>query len=79
MFSWVGLGFWFGWGYCFLTDLHWYIKVKNGEALLPGSYITYLLEKYGHVSFDQFYIDLVTGICAGGAFLVSWFLFVRDK
>jgi len=43
--SWVLLGFWKGWGYCFLTDWHYAILSELGEKDLPSSYIAFLVEK----------------------------------
>jgi hypothetical protein len=43
--SWVLLGFWKGWGYCFLTDWHYSILRQLGEKDLPSSYIAFLVEK----------------------------------
>jgi len=47
LFSWLGLGVYYGWGYCFLTDIHWYIKDQLGQVNLPPSYITYLFSLVG--------------------------------
>jgi len=44
-FSWVGLGLFYGWGYCFLTDWHWKVLKKAGELDLPNSYVQYLLNR----------------------------------
>ena len=44
-FSWVGLGLFYGWGYCFLTDWHWQVLKKAGELNLPDSYVQYLLNR----------------------------------
>lgn len=41
-FSWLVVGYFYGWGYCFLTDWHWQVKTKLGETQLPYSYLTYL-------------------------------------
>ncbi len=49
LISWFILGFWFGWGYCFLTDWHWDVKRKLGETGLPNSFIQYLAEQCGIV------------------------------
>ena len=42
--SWALLGFWKGWGYCFLTDWHYNILRQLGERDLPNSYIAFLTE-----------------------------------
>ena len=43
LFSWLVLGLWNGWGYCFLTDWAWQIKRELGEVGLPNSFITYIV------------------------------------
>lgn len=43
--SWVLLGFWKGWGYCFLTDWHYKVLRSLGERNMPASYIAFLAEK----------------------------------
>ncbi|MCW5515261.1 DUF2784 domain-containing protein [Muriicola sp. Z0-33] len=43
--SWIILGIWKGWGYCFLTDWHYDILRNLGEQDLPNSYIAFLVEK----------------------------------
>ena len=46
LFSWGILGFWKGFGYCFLTDWHYQILRKLGETGMPSSYIAFLIEKF---------------------------------
>ncbi|MBA2498320.1 MAG: DUF2784 domain-containing protein [Chitinophagaceae bacterium] len=43
--SWFILGFWYGFGYCFLTDWHWDVKKKLGETNLPSSFIKYFADR----------------------------------
>jgi|TARA_R110000851_G_scaffold61470_1_gene141666 hypothetical protein len=43
--SWVLLGIWQGWGYCFLTDWHYEVLRRMGQNSLPGSYIAFLTER----------------------------------
>ncbi|PXX29648.1 DUF2784 family protein [Arenibacter sp. ARW7G5Y1] len=43
--SWIVLGSWKGWGYCFLTDWHYGILEQLGENSLPNSYIAFLVER----------------------------------
>lgn len=40
-FSWLVIGYFFGFGYCFLTDWHWQIKRARGITDLPGSFLKY--------------------------------------
>lgn len=44
LLSWGVFGFWYGWGYCFLTDWHWDIKRALGQRNLPHSFIKYLAD-----------------------------------
>lgn len=43
--SWLLLGIWKGWGYCFLTDWHYQILHQLGKTGLPDSYIAFLTEE----------------------------------
>lgn len=45
LFSWIALGYWYGFGYCVLTDWHWAIKKHLGETDLPTSFIGYVVQK----------------------------------
>lgn len=42
--SWLILGFFYGFGYCFLTDWHWDVKRQLGERGMPSSFIKYYLD-----------------------------------
>lgn len=46
-FSWFVLGFFYGWGFCFLTEWHWSIREARGDPALERSYIDYLLQQLG--------------------------------
>ena len=56
-FSWVGLGYWYGFGYCPLTDWHWQLKRKLGGSGLPGSYVKYYLDSATGSDWDPFLVD----------------------
>ena len=60
-FSWIVLGYFYGFGYCFLTDWHWQLKASLGETNLPNSYIEYLLEKVSGRDWSSFEADVLTG------------------
>ncbi|MCK5441067.1 MAG: DUF2784 family protein [Maribacter sp.] len=42
--SWALLGFWKGWGYCFLTDWHYQVLRRLGARGMPSSYIAFLVQ-----------------------------------
>ena len=60
--SWFGLGVFYGWGYCPLTDWEWQVKNELGETGLPNSFIRYLAEKIFQHSFSPDFISTITGI-----------------
>ena len=76
-FSWVILGFWYGFGYCFLTDWHWDVKESCGERDLPNNYIAYFLKEYLNITFSEFIVDLITAICFVSVFFLSWIFFIK--
>jgi hypothetical protein len=54
LFSWLVLGFFYGFGYCFLTDWHYQILHKRGFEDLPFSYITFLIQRlFGITASDE--------------------------
>lgn len=55
--SWFGFGFFYGFGYCFLTDWHWQIKEKLGERNLPASYIKFVLDNITGQDLNAQWID----------------------
>lgn len=69
--SWVILGFWYGWGYCPLTDWHWEVLRRLGERDLPNSYIGYILERMFGLELKAETVDLFTLLFALLALLVS--------
>lgn len=60
--SWLVLGFWFGLGYCPITDWQWTVKMKLGEHDLPNSFIKYQADKLMGRDFSPIIIDWVTAI-----------------
>lgn len=58
--SWIGLGAFYGLGYCFLTDWHWSIKRQLGERALPPSYIQYVLHNQLGFNLPDLWVDVGT-------------------
>ena len=63
LMSWFVLGFWYGWGYCVLTDWQWQVKEKLGETNLPASFIKYFADKISGKNFDPALVNNVTLGC----------------
>ena len=69
--SWLGLGIWFGIGYCPLTDWQWQVKSKLGETDLPNSFIKYWVDKVAGIDADPVLIDVITAIAFAIVFLLA--------
>lgn len=78
-FSWLVLGLWYGWGYCFLTDWHWEVKRKLGESDLPASFITYMLEKLTFENVPGTLVDVITGLLFAGAAGLSIYKNIKNS
>lgn len=58
LISWLGFGFFYGLGYCFLTDWHYQILLKRGFDDLPYSFITFVIDRFFSLKLDdQLVID----------------------
>ena len=78
LFSWVVLGFWKGFGYCFLTDWHYQVLESLGERGLPNSYIAFLVERLSGWRPAPGLVDALTLTCTVVAFAASlWVNFAR--
>lgn len=69
--SWIILGYWKGWGYCFLTDWHYRVLRKLGETNLASSYIAFLIKKLTGQSLNNQLVDYATVILAVLALICS--------
>ncbi len=57
---WLGLGYWYGLGYCPITDWQWQVKTQLGEHDLPNSFIKYEADKISGKNTDAVFIDIIT-------------------
>ncbi len=60
LFSWLVLGIWYGFGYCFLTDWEWDVKRQLGERNLPHSFTQYLSNNVFGLNLSSTTVDLLT-------------------
>jgi hypothetical protein len=79
LLSWFGLGVFYGWGYCPLTDWHWRVKLRLGERGLPGSFVKYYLDRVTGLSWDPLLVDALALVLAVAALAVSVALNLRDR
>lgn len=76
--SWIGLGLFYGLGYCPLTDWHYQALVDAGVTDLPRSYIAYIAERLSGWRPPALATDVVTTCAFGGALITSITLNLRD-
>ena len=58
--SWLGLGIFYGLGYCPLTDWHFNILRRLGYSDLPNSYLSFLFTRLTGLQIDQNLVDAIT-------------------
>ena len=82
-FSWLGLGFFYGFGYCPCTDWHWQVKRELGETDLPASYVKYYLDLVTGLDWNPLLVDmsvLLLGLMALGASAwLNWWDWHRSR
>jgi hypothetical protein len=77
--SWLGLGPFKGFGYCFLTDLGWWVKRELGERGLPGSFVKYAVDAVTGLDVPPSWTDAgAAGVFVAGI-LVASYRFVEEK
>lgn len=78
--SWVIGGFFFGFGYCFLTDWHYRVLERQGYENLPASFINLILEKFFGIYISGQAADILTVTVFTVAFTLSVYLiFLKNK
>ena len=69
--SWFGLGKFFGYGYCILTDTQWRVKRRLGQEPYTESYVKYILDKITGLDIDKKITDGLTLYTYVGAVILS--------
>lgn len=77
-FSWVILGFWYGFGYCFCTHWHWKVRWRMGLDDMPNSYIKFLLDRLTGLNWNAAFVDAATLILFVLALAASLYTNIRD-
>ena len=72
-FSWLVIGYFKGFGYCALTDLHWRVKHARGIHHLPGSFIKYAADTLTGQDFSPGMVNRVAGTTFVGVGLATGF------
>ena len=81
--SWFGLGFFYGFGYCPLTDWHWQVKEALGETGLADTYVEYCLDRITGFNWDpavvQALILIVAAVALGLSIALNWRDWTRQR
>lgn len=77
--SWFGLGLFYGWGYCPLTDWHYDVLRALGETGLPYSYVNYMLGRCCGMSPDPRLIDTAVLLAYLASLGISLILNFRSR
>ncbi|MDX1430622.1 MAG: DUF2784 domain-containing protein [Rhodothermales bacterium] len=76
--SWLGLGVFYGFGYCPSTDWHWDVKARLGETDLPASYVKYYLDAATGLDWNAALVDASVAALGIGALVASATANLRD-
>jgi hypothetical protein len=60
LLSWCGLGIFYGFGYCLITDIQWKIKKRLGEKPHTEYYIKYMVDKVTGLDTNPKTVDAIT-------------------
>jgi hypothetical protein len=71
--SWIALGFFYGFGYCPLTDWHWEVRQARGLDM-PNNYIKFLIDNLFGVNSHPELVDLGTLLGGIGALAASLYV-----
>ena len=76
-FSWFILGIWYGWGYCFCTDWHWWIREQLNYQNMGSSYIHFLILKFTNIEIAPNWVEIYTVIVFFSAYIISTYLNIK--
>lgn len=77
-FSWLGLGIWYGFGYCPSTDWHWQVRERLGHYDMPDSYTKFLVDTLTGLDVKQKIVDISAVLFLMSALLASAWMNIRD-
>jgi hypothetical protein len=60
LLSWSGLGVFYGFGYCLVTDIQWKIKKRMGQEPYTEYYIKYMLDKLTGLDLNSHTVNAIT-------------------
>ena len=76
--SWVGLGAWYGWGYCPCTDWHWQVRARLGLDN-PPSYVQLLIREIAGIDPGPQLANVLAVAALGVSGVLGVWLTIRDR
>ncbi|MFC1669697.1 DUF2784 domain-containing protein [Spirochaetota bacterium] len=77
-FSWFVLGIWYGWGFCFCTDWHWYVRQMLGRPIKSWSYIHFLILEITGIDMNPDLVDRSTMAIFALSVIASFYFNFKD-
>ncbi|NOU59148.1 DUF2784 domain-containing protein [Marinifilum caeruleilacunae] len=71
LFSWLIIGIWYGLGYCFLTDLHWEVRMALNDPPHSNSYIHFLIRETIGLDLSVSFVNQAVILIFSACFLLS--------
>lgn len=78
LLSWFGLGIFYGWGYCFITDWHWDVRRHIGLEVTSNSYIHFLILETTGIDLPESLVDQITFILFFVILFITLFMNIRE-
>jgi hypothetical protein len=78
-FSWVALGYFYGWGYCFLTEWHWQVRRAMDNPIDSPSYTDFLIQELTGLRLPIAWVDNLTLGVVLFALVMNILLTLRDR
>ena len=75
LLSWFGLGIFFGFGYCLVTDIQWRIKRRLKQEPATEFYVKYMIDKMTGLDTNPQFINGMTTYTYFGILIISIILF----
>ncbi len=69
--SWFGVGFFYGFGYCFVTDIQWKIKKRLNQTPSTEFYIKYMIDKVTGLDTNPSIVNGMTTFVYFGILIIS--------
>lgn len=77
-FSWFVLGYFYGWGYCIMTDWHWRVREQLGYQVQAPSFIKWAIDSILGIDSSEEFMNNLIAIVFFAAMGLSFITNFRD-